>query len=504
MTKVKILKISIGVLIFASLLYVNIVFIDPDLGWHIRVGDWIRENKSVPSYDNLSYTMPGYQWVDHEWLVNYWFSLMKEKNLWWAVVLVFAVLTSAPFLAAIIRAKSVIEFLIILSAVTFMLGFAGIRPQMISFFLFFVLFEILLRLKKNPNRLAVLVFLPIFFWVWANIHAGFFSGLILLAVFLVANTFMSKSSDLKTPLSPLESFFLLLASALTPLFNPYGADLYGEIFRVATSYETQKYISEWRPGLFVPFISSVPFLAFLFFFLWRYGKLHDRTKLLCGGAFFLMFLKSIRMGPLFLVPALSLAQDGAIFGEKEILEAQKNDTRGAQNINLKVFSLFFAAILAFLGFVVSEFEPIPQPQGAVIALKKLAKNKTIRIFNAYHWGGYLTEELPEVKVFIDGRMPHWVEENGNSAMKDYVKVVYGKKNEWQEVFGRRRINAVLITNEGGEKRRSELAKKSMGIAAIRALTNFLTKGKGIDLKKELISNGWQIIYEDKIAVLLVN
>ena len=57
-------------LLFSFLLCNSFSYLDPDLGWHLKVGEEIIQEKSVPSLEHYDYTLVGKKWVDHEWLLN--------------------------------------------------------------------------------------------------------------------------------------------------------------------------------------------------------------------------------------------------------------------------------------------------------------------------------------------------------------------------------------------------------------------------------------------------
>src|SRR5512143_3177596 len=44
--------------------------LDPDLWLHLRSGQWIIDNGTVPATDFLSFTAAGAPWLEHEWLAN--------------------------------------------------------------------------------------------------------------------------------------------------------------------------------------------------------------------------------------------------------------------------------------------------------------------------------------------------------------------------------------------------------------------------------------------------
>src|SRR3989344_2414367 len=101
----KFLKIIVGAVILAGFFYLTATMVDTDLWWHLKVGQWIDINNSVPHYDVYSHTMPNYDWVDHETLVELWFWKMESQNLWWLVEMAFALVIFTPFLLWIKRAK---------------------------------------------------------------------------------------------------------------------------------------------------------------------------------------------------------------------------------------------------------------------------------------------------------------------------------------------------------------------------------------------------------------
>src|SRR3989344_1743804 len=65
----KTLKLLLVVIAFGIFVYKAYVFLDPDFGWHYRMGEVIT-NTGIPKTDPFSYTMASFPFVDHEWLAN--------------------------------------------------------------------------------------------------------------------------------------------------------------------------------------------------------------------------------------------------------------------------------------------------------------------------------------------------------------------------------------------------------------------------------------------------
>src|ERR1051326_6845334 len=45
-------------------------FYDPDLWWHLKVGQIIASTHSIPATEMLSHTAQGHPWTAHEWLAQ--------------------------------------------------------------------------------------------------------------------------------------------------------------------------------------------------------------------------------------------------------------------------------------------------------------------------------------------------------------------------------------------------------------------------------------------------
>src|SRR3989344_1090418 len=146
-------KIFFAILIVSGFWYITANNFDPDLGWHLRVGEQIVNTGEIPRHDTFSHTMPGFEWIDHEWLVDAWLWRMQDLNLWWVVTAVFATLAFIPFLIWIIRAERLSWLWVIFLGALSVSPFIGVRPQIISFFLFFIVFEMFR--SSTPKQ-----------WVW--------------------------------------------------------------------------------------------------------------------------------------------------------------------------------------------------------------------------------------------------------------------------------------------------------------------------------------------------
>lgn len=112
--------------------------------------------------------------------------------------------------------------------------------------------------------------------------------------------------------------------------------------------------------------------------------------------------------------------------------------------NLLLWPLLVAAVLGSLLWVQfvfqnqSKVERETLPAGAADWIEAHPSNG--RIFNTYHWGGYLTWRLyPDYSVFIDGR----AELHGDALIRQYVEI-YNTRNDWQQLLQSYDVSYVLV------------------------------------------------------------
>ena len=485
-------RVLAGILIFFSFLVVATKITDPDFYWHLRDGETILATHAVPRVDTYSFTMANMPWVDHEWLVEAGIAWIWNLGLAELLAVIFAAIAFIPFAVWLSRYRSWPSLWAIAAGAVLFMSFTAVRPQVLSYFFFFIVFELLSRYYDKTNDPAgrkkiYLAVLPLVFFVWANIHAEFFSGLVLFALFLFVDTAIAWWHKRKTSGSGiLFACTMLAASVITTFLNPYGAGLYGEIFRVMFSGDTMRYIQEWQS----PFSTQATFspqtiaIAIMFsIFLIIAGAYYKRltpTRLAAAALFFLLFAKALRMGPLFVITAIPLADEGLAYA---ITAFSSRRHLASRRVRMVFTSLGAAASVGMLCLVLiapSALAATQYPVNAVDFLNQSAAqgNKIIPL-NGYAWGGYLIWDAPEIKVFIDGRMPHWIAPDGTSAMKDYINVFLAPQNfaAQETILKKWRVNTILMQSTD-------------------------VTGGNAGLVKNLMSAGWKITYSDPVATVL--
>src|SRR5215468_9954709 len=71
---------------------------DPDIWWHLRTGQYIRENLSIPRVDIYSFTVVGKPWIAHEWLSELFMYETFHIGSWLGLIVISSLITAAVFL----------------------------------------------------------------------------------------------------------------------------------------------------------------------------------------------------------------------------------------------------------------------------------------------------------------------------------------------------------------------------------------------------------------------
>ena len=461
----------------------------PDLGWHIRAGEKILATRSLPYTAWFSFTVPNHPWVNHEWLQDIGLYVLWQSGGSWGVRIGFALL-GWGLIILVFNSFNEGRRSWELTAVTGVL-WAGIlvaarllRPQLITL-LGFALVWLLLRRLPRTAAARSLWLLPPFFWLWANLHAGFVIGIALAALVLAVEALKlrllergPKDSFLTAWIIPQESLtiqqcwklfgILILSGALT-LVNPYGWRLYAEIFQTLGDRYPKLYVTEWLP-------TSVAALSGELFFCFVAAALvlmaarvrrPDLTFFIALLAFFGLGLTSVRHSIFFVIILLP-----------ELYSALKAATPLLRReFNFIFFLMLGMIILALSGNLLSRALPSTQ---RVVRVEEMYPLKALafldgaevgrRVFHAFEWGGFLILHNGNNQTFIDGRMTQW-QVDDRSFLRTYVEVK-NLASGWQETLQRYGVDLVLI------------APQEPLAAGLR-----------------LLPQQWRLLYEDQVAIV---
>ena len=340
------------------------IFLDPDFGWALRLGQIILKN-GIPNKDPFSYTMPSYPYVDYEWMTHVGLAKLYSFSGYTGLALVFALIAIITILICIWDTDTRFVPLQILFASATLFSYFGVRSQVITWLFFAILSKTVLD-KIWWGRFRY--FVPALFLLWANMHGGFIAGLIVL---FVATIQKRKFTDT----------IIMLTSILVTLLNPYGLRLWREIWISATDVSIRFFIIEWRPIFFSITAVALLLLAYSLSFIVQYRKKYKLYEILIFVLMFMAAFSSSRNIPLFVIYALILMKKGI---GNFILEVSKSK----QNlIRFRLVYAFFFSIVSVLVFL--------QMKGDYLAAKTRSEDN----YYPRQAANYLSSHVPKGQIF---------------------------------------------------------------------------------------------------------
>ena len=400
-------RAAAGSALAATLALFSLPIANPDVFWHLSAGRWMAAHLAVPRADWLSHTMAGAPWVDFEWLTQVlWYGVLEAcgmRGLWGLKVLVLCACAAVLWrILGLYACRPAARGLGVLAWALGCRGFNDLRPEGFSVLFFLGLWAWLdaRRLKGDPpvTRRETAVLCAVFA-AWANLHAGFVCGLALLGAFAAAEAARARSA------APMARALLYAAATLV---NPYGPKVYTVVWQHReTLAALQGAIAEWgAPTVLDRY--SWPFWGTLAAAWAAVLVRHLRSRdapwehLSALALFSVLGSRHARMA-IFLM-SVAVPATAAALGSFRLTDARPRLRRlilGCAAAALAAAFLDAAASGAFQARALAA----PPAEGPVRFLQAEGKVfKGRRIYNTWHWGGYLGWRLgPELKVFYDGR-----------------------------------------------------------------------------------------------------
>lgn len=509
-------------ILFLLFFFKGLAYLDPDFGWRIKAGEhyW---RYGIPEADIFTYTMPDFPWVDHAWGVSLIFYLVYTfmgypvlvflmtlpviysllivsknvsrfdfKNSVYKKLIFFFNSKSVPGVYFKLNLKDILPFsfipLVLVSSILF--TFFGVRAQVIGW-LMFSLIIYWISDEKVFKKFKFLI--PAFFLLWVNLHGSFALGIVSLCLFLLLKT-------LQTRKVLTADNFIGLFSLLLTIINPYGIGVWREVWSSASDPKLRLIISEWMPALTMFDLAMVFLICLSLTFIWKYRKNYNKFELFLFLFLFIQAVSSRRQLPLWAIFTFSLCVKGIYFFHKDLKKLKEGYSRfGKVYKTAWVLSIIIFIIQALFSYK----EAIYVGRGnfyPVSAVSYLSKNVPKgEIFSDYGWGGYLILNLPQKKVFIDGRMPswRWNPENSSdlsSAFDTYNQILSGEV-DYGEFFNRFGVDTVLT------RKVSEVSEHPLYLKAENFLTFFGWEKNDFEFLKLLEEDEWMKVYEDEVSVI---
>jgi hypothetical protein len=401
--------VLLGVLLSFVIFYsAGARFHDPDLWWHLKVGERIWQTGSLPTTDEFSFTTGSHEWIPHGWLVEAMLYGCYRLGgypalLLWLCLMGSAVVVALYALCALYSGNSKVALLGGLAGWFFATISLAIRPLLVGHLL--LVLELIVLYLGRTRRKEWLWALPPLFAIWVNCHGSFAFGLVVLGVHLFTSHIDLRAGLLVSTRWERPKRLLLAAMVvlccLALLANPFG-------FRLA-AYPLDLYfqqtdnlanIDEWRPLNFQEPRGMGVFALMLaagLIVLVRRKEIHlDEVLLVALGSF--MAVRHTRMVFVFGILVAPLLC-------RLLADLWRGYEPGHDFPRLNAALALGAAAL-----VVTTFPRTPEIEAQVAKQSPVKAVEFIRsrslagpMLNEYVWGGYLIWALPEHKVFIDGR-----------------------------------------------------------------------------------------------------
>lgn len=381
--------LAVALLAFAYIAFAPLLFNDGDTYWHLGAGQWISAHFEVPVTDPFSFSAKGQAWTSHEWLSELMMASAYALGSWAGVGILFAgavcltLLLAGNELLKVVKPVHAAAALVLLFVLLEPSLLA--RPHVLAWPVVAAWTILLMRARERhgaPPPAAALLML-----VWANLHASFAFGLVMIPFFALEA--LIEERDRRHAILGWGAF--ALASLAVTLANPSGLQGLLYAFQVS-SMKTLPLINEWRP--------SSPSRDPLFFAMTAIAALAivlrkpriSVPRLLLIAALFYLALVHARHQALFGIVSLLLVTPS--------LGRSRNDDDDVPRAALIALGAGLLILSAVRLSVSVPHRDTPVYPGAAIASVPVSL-RSQPVLNAYDFGGALI--LHGIAPFIDGR-----------------------------------------------------------------------------------------------------
>ena len=402
---------------------------DIDLWGHVLFGQEFLHTGHLARTEPYSWTANGQPWINHEIVAEVALGLAHRAIGGAGLLLLKMVVGLLTFGIALSIARKqtssgsrlVAWAFGALAVVEISYGFAA-RPQIFTALALAAELWILAAIHRGQRRWAFA--LPPLFALWINTHGGALAGIVLLFVATIAtaaqgicrkvspNFLRSRIAAPAPPGVPAWLVISSVASAAALLLNPYGFDLIRWLVQSVLWFRPQ--IAEWNPvqfnGEHAAFFLCAAIAAASFLFSRRPISLWE---LAVTGALGFMAFRSARHTPLFCIAALAFVPPHLA----DLLDRFKNSYARLTNLfrnasAQRIFATLLATASVGIIFATGTLHKerawtmeIPRNEYPVAALDFI-KQHGLRgnMITFFDWGEECIWELPDSRVSIDGRL----------------------------------------------------------------------------------------------------
>lgn len=445
------------VVVGVALAYLLRPITDPDFFWHLKTGEWIWEQRSLPASDPFSFTGNAISTTTARLtLTSYWASQLLLHFVHtlggFNGIVLLRMIIGAALLTVVWKRRSgdalVNAALLLVFAVVFLERYPVERPQVLSFLFFGVLLGLLNNLKEQVDGYRGLILVVLLMLVWANLHGGFILGQAAIVVYLAAEGLKFAHGSLR-PIKREAYRALLVAGAAglaVSFVNPNTYHVLAEALSTGPPAGSHGLaIAEYLSIIdalkrfhdYTKFVDLTLMLLVAASIIFRPGRIDLAEAILAVGTGYFAF-RYVRYAPVFFIAALPMVgrflsqgtwvrwtRAVAIAGALVLVSFYATDERhGIERLRTGVW-----------------VDPADYPVAAADFI--IASGIRGNLYNYYRWGGYLIWRLaPDRKVFADGR-------NINPGVLWQCSLIdlgfeMPGQNSWQALLAQHDIGYVVI------------------------------------------------------------
>lgn len=386
---------------FIIIISCSIVFFQygSDFFWHLKSGEYIISNHSIPKIDVFSWYASSQQlkWISHEWLFEvFLYFIYHVFSTFGILFLITLILISISTIIWKLNQESFLNhpFYTIGWALCGTIVFANKiipRPHLFSFLFFSLSLYIAISNYKTPTKKAIYL-APIISFLWSNIHGGSSNlSYLIYGYFLLCSILRYKNiRNLETK----NLIYATVTSILAIIINPHG------ILMLIYPYLNMSYtimldcIDEWQSlhlfsidGCFYTF-----FILLCLYSIIKNRKSISLSKVILLFIFIILAIKHTRMFPYFFIIASSIIPN---YWKKS-------------RIFIDIVPILICMLVMFIVSNSYAFHVMNHSFHLISDdILTYLKNNQTKLYNSYNLGGYLIYQ--DIPVFIDGRADLYID-----------------------------------------------------------------------------------------------
>ncbi|MHB8718759.1 MAG: hypothetical protein ACYDAC_07700 [Candidatus Dormibacteria bacterium] len=402
-------------------------FRDTDVWWHLAVGRLILAH-GIPSTEPFSFLHAANPWVGQQWLYEVTIARLVSAGGPGLASLVLGLAGCGAFLISTLSIPRVrrpagpwMAAALLLSCLV-AAQLLGVRGQVVTLLGTAVVLYVIARWRQGARR--VLYALPPVLALWANLHAGFITGLAIMALALLVVRDVDAASRRSLAIA-------LVASLVATLLNPAGPRLWGYVISTFDNPTLTSLATEWMsPDFHNLFLRIFEVNVVLLLVAWFLAPRRDAFDVILATLAFVASLAAQRNVSLFALvasPQLAAYGSAAWQAHRHRLPRPWPPRLGRRGPAPLWFSASAAAVVIaatagalapqLTATAAASYERTHEPESAAtwVAVHQPGQ----RVFSTDTMGGYLAYRFPA------GRVVYLYDETaifGDAALRRYLTV----------------------------------------------------------------------------------